>query len=287
MKLVDSQELRETLMHRILRRPHVLHAGFDEGVKSASHVVVLIHGLGRTSTMWQSIADTLSRESDDVRVIAVDLLGFGGSPKPSWQTYNAANQARSLHQTLRKLGIRQPVIIVGHSLGSLVAAEYTALFEGEVSHAILVSVPIYKQVPEKLFEKLPRRLFGESFYKGVLRNLRERQEIAKKLNYYGRRLKLFAPDFIVDDANVVGTMRSVEMAIENQQAYEHIMKLSIPVLLLYGRLDPFLIKKYYRALSRANANVSVASVVAGHEIVTNRRFSAAILRYIKRALSEQ
>lgn len=267
--------VREVVINRFLGVPQVLHAGFDEGAPAdqATVTIVLIHGLGRSSKMWQKIADKVCAIDPNVRVIAVDLLGFGDSPKPTWQTYNAKNQAKNLHATLRKLGVRGPLIIVGHSLGALVAAEFVTMYPKHIKRAFLLSAPIYRDVPDKLFERIPRRVFGENFYKGVMRNLRARQDMAQKLNRYGRRLKIFAPDFVVDEKNLLGTMRSVEMAIENQATYDHIKTITVPTTLMYGRLDPFLIKKYYRALSRANPNVSVASVVAGHEIANSRLFS--------------
>lgn len=272
-------DVRDAVVHRLLKRPHVLHAGFDVGASAADAAitVVLLHGLGRNATMWQKVAKKLCEHDRTVRVIALDLLGFGGSPKPAWQTYNAKNQARSLQVTLKKLGVNGPKIVVGHSLGALVATEYVTLYPKNVKKVYLLSAPIYRDVPAKLFEKIPRPFFNESFYRRVMRDLRDRQDVAQKLNLYGRKLKIFAPDFVVDEKNVLGTMRSVEMAIENQQTYDHIKSLTIPAVLMYGRLDPLLIKQYYRTLSRANKKVSVSSVVAGHELANSRLYSNRLI----------
>lgn len=273
--------LRETVIHRILRRAFVLHAGFDDGkIDAPQATIVFLHGLGRTSSMWAEIAERLLKNNPNIRVVAVDLLGFGDSARPSWQTYNAAMQAKSLRQTLRKLGIRQPVIVVGHSLGALVAAEYAWNYPKSVRNLLLVSAPIYRDEPRHIDRKLRRPILGEPFYKGVLKNLRLRQDLTKRLNTYGRRFKIFADDFVVDDKNILAVSRSIEMAIENQSTYDHILHMTLPTLLIYGRLDPFLIKKYYRQLSSRNPNVSVASVVAGHEISSNKRFSTKIIREI-------
>lgn len=280
--------LHEAVYHRLLKRPHVLHTGFDEGAtaKDARVTIVMLHGLGRNAMMWQQIADQLCARDSSLRVIAIDLLGFGASPKPAWQKYNATNQAKSLQATLKKLGVRGPKIIVGHSLGALVAAEYAALYPKNIMRVFLLSAPIFRDVPEKLFEKIPRRQFRENFYKRVMRDLRARQQVAQNLNLYGRKLKVFAPDFVVDEKNLLGTMRSVEMAIENQGAFDHIKTSPLPMLLMYGRLDPFVIKSHYKALTRANKNVSMTSVLAGHELAENRNFSRHLVKKILQVVDE-
>lgn len=235
--------LRDIVIHRILKRPHVLHAGFDDGRSDGAPVILFIRGLGRSSSIWVNIAAELGAGYPDARLIGVDLLGFGDSPKPVWQKYDATMQAKSLHQTVRKLGVTQPIIVVGHSLGALVSVEYARRFPEHVSELILVSAPIYKSEPDVILRGLKRPLIGEAFYKSVLRNLRKRQDLIQKLNYYLRRARLFEEAFVVDERNMLGVVRSVEMAIENQSTYEHLQEIAQPVQLIYGRFDPFIIQK--------------------------------------------
>lgn len=276
--------LRETLVHRILRRPHVLHAGFDSGEMESQRTVVFIHGLGRDSSIWQGVIDRLQDESAAVRYVGIDLLGFGDSPKPKWQRYDARMQARALRQTLKKLKIRGPVTVVGHSLGALVAVEYARAFPRTVNRLVLVSAPIYRSEPEVLLKFFKRPRLSERFYLSVLRNLRERQELTQNLNRYLRKARFFDPDFIVDQRNMLGVVRSIEMAIENQSAYEHIKELTQPIDFVYGKLDPYVIKKYYRGLARGHAERTVHSVAAGHEIATSRRLQQAVASCINRAV---
>jgi pimeloyl-ACP methyl ester carboxylesterase len=85
--------------------------------------LVLLHGIGSGSASWDGQLDALS---DSFRVIAWDAPGYGGSaplaePKPL-----AADYARVLADWLRRLEVAEPVV-VGHSLGAIVAAAYAQL----------------------------------------------------------------------------------------------------------------------------------------------------------------
>jgi cis-3-alkyl-4-acyloxetan-2-one decarboxylase len=80
-------------------------------------------------------------------VIVVDLLGFGDSPKPDWATYDARTQAQSLAKTLLGLGLTQRVVLVGHSMGSLVAVEFAKRYPALVKALVLCSPPLYNVDP--------------------------------------------------------------------------------------------------------------------------------------------
>lgn len=265
--------LRDKLVHKVLGIPHTLHVGVDRpGDDAQAPVIVFVHGLARTHKVWSRTIKMLPESS---RIIAVDLLGFGESPKPEWRKYNADEQALSLHATLRRRGVSGDVIIVGHSLGALVAIEYAKKYPGHLRSLILCSTPLYKSEPRYIFNKfkLPD---GETFYKSMLRNFREKPDFTKKLNYYARRAKFIDEDFVVDDKNMRSVVRSIEMAIENQSAFEWLIETKVPTSLVYGRLDPYVIKKYYRTLAKHNPHVSVYPVVAAHEINQSQAYADAV-----------
>lgn len=75
--------------------------------------VVLVHGLGTSAATWSRCADLLAPDHD---VLAVDLLGHGGSPVPDDPAeYTRDVVLRDLDEVLAVLE-RRPVL-VGHSLG--------------------------------------------------------------------------------------------------------------------------------------------------------------------------
>ncbi|MFJ8018525.1 alpha/beta fold hydrolase [Streptomyces sp. NPDC096339] len=77
--------------------------------------VVLLHGLGGSTAWWDPVLPALR----DLRVVRVDLLGHGGSAKPS-RGYGIAEQARRTGTVLDRLGVRRATV-VGHSTGGAVA----------------------------------------------------------------------------------------------------------------------------------------------------------------------
>ena len=265
--------LRDRIVHKVLGIPHTLHVGIDRPGSGASQpTLVFVHGLARTHRVWNA---TIKNLPADMRIISVDLLGCGNSPKPDWGKYNAEEQAISLHATLRKQKITGDIIIVGHSLGALVAIEYAKKYPTKLHSLILCSTPLYKSEPRYLLNKfkLPS---GETFYKYALRNLREKHDFTKKLNYYARRVKFIDSDFVVDDKNIRTVTRSIEMAIENQSAFDWLIQTNLPTSLVYGRVDPYVIKKYYKSIAKHNKNCTVYPVLAAHEINQNRAYAEAI-----------
>jgi pimeloyl-ACP methyl ester carboxylesterase len=87
----------------------------EEGPRSASPIV-LIHCFTCAINWWDGMIPILAH---DHRVIAVDLLGHGGSGKPS-SGYSIENQADLVAQALGRLGVRDAEV-VGHSLGGPVS----------------------------------------------------------------------------------------------------------------------------------------------------------------------
>lgn len=87
----------------------------DEGPRQGSPIV-LIHCFTCAIDWWDGMMPLLARNH---RVIAMDLLGHGGSEKPT-SGYSIPNQADLVAQALGKLGVREATV-VGHSLGGAVA----------------------------------------------------------------------------------------------------------------------------------------------------------------------
>ncbi len=87
----------------------------ESGPKTAAPIV-LIHCFTCAINYWDGMIPRLAREH---RVIAVDLLGHGGSEMPS-SGYSVPDQAAVVAEVLGKLGVRDATV-VGHSLGGPVA----------------------------------------------------------------------------------------------------------------------------------------------------------------------
>src|SRR5688572_3851361 len=96
--------------------------------------VLLVHGLGGSIESWSNNVDRLAKS---MRVIAVDLPGFGLSDKPK-MNYTIRFYREFVIQFLKQLQLGQ-VSIVGSSLGGQVAAEVAISRPSLVKKLVLTS----------------------------------------------------------------------------------------------------------------------------------------------------
>lgn len=79
---------------------------------------VLVHGIMSDHRAWHRVGQELVDQG--FRVIAVDLAGHGGSPRS--RRYSLTAWADDVVETLQPLLSSRPDLIMGHSLGALVAS---------------------------------------------------------------------------------------------------------------------------------------------------------------------
>lgn len=102
--------------------------------------VVLVHGLGSDANDWLPVARDLAR---DHRVVLVELPGHGLSPMT---TPFALEQAMlALDRAIAEQS-REPVVLVGHSVGGLVAASEALHSPSRVRALVLVETALAPQM---------------------------------------------------------------------------------------------------------------------------------------------
>lgn len=100
---------------------NILERATDDPSTPPEQTVVLIHGNVSSSLFWQEIMQDLP---SDLRVIAVDLRGFGGSEHtPVDATRGVRDFSDDVHATLEALGI-PTAHLVGWSMGGGVVMQY-------------------------------------------------------------------------------------------------------------------------------------------------------------------
>lgn len=91
--------------------------------------VVMSHGYGVPGFMFQQIAQMLA--DDGYKVLIFDHFGHGFSDRPN-KPFNSDFFNREVTELLQALEITEPVILIGQSMGAMIASNYT------VTHSKLV-----------------------------------------------------------------------------------------------------------------------------------------------------
>jgi pimeloyl-ACP methyl ester carboxylesterase len=95
--------------------------------------VVLLHGMNFGGFYFSGPIEALRKEG--FRVIAPDQIGFGRSSKPIIP-YNFHDWAANTRKLLQTLGVDKAVI-VGHSMGGMLAARFSSSYPDVVERAVL------------------------------------------------------------------------------------------------------------------------------------------------------
>lgn len=103
--------------------------------------LVLIHGFGAASGHWRRNAASLVEAG--WCVYAIDLVGFGASSQPGHQRHRPLDNrlwARQLQAFLEQV-VQGPAVLVGNSLGSLVAVTCAVFFPVWVAGVVAAPLP--------------------------------------------------------------------------------------------------------------------------------------------------
>jgi pimeloyl-ACP methyl ester carboxylesterase len=97
--------------------------------------VVLLHGIGSRARSFVPLIEALDPRFS---VLAWDAPGYGDSPPLTVETPDASDYAAALNRLLAELDISR-CILVGHSLGALIAARLAVVSPNRVATLALVS----------------------------------------------------------------------------------------------------------------------------------------------------
>ena len=109
---------------------------FTRELGQGNRLLAFLPGLANTTRYWESRVTPLAT---DHRLLLIDPLGFGNSPKP-WTTYTVDRHVAELHRVLESRG---PVTLVGHSLGAILAIAYASRFPADVRGLVLIGLPVF------------------------------------------------------------------------------------------------------------------------------------------------
>lgn len=101
----------------------------------AGATALLVHGMPTSAFLWRRLQALLASE---LRLVALDLLGFGRSDKPERRDLSLGTQADLVARYALALGMG-PVTLVGHDWGAAVAQVVAARYPGVLAGLVLVS----------------------------------------------------------------------------------------------------------------------------------------------------
>ena len=204
--------------------------------KGRGQPVVFLHGIASTGENWRQVADML--DDKHYRVIVLDLLGFGDSPRPDWMQYSVDDHAKAVVTSLRRLRTRRPAILVGHSMGSLVAAHIAEKYPRKVKQLILYQMPVYAD-----FQYLHTKDLRRQAYMSVFKYLAEHPKVTL---WYARLLGRTASrmvGFVLNEQTWQPFELSLRNTIMQQQSVHRLRRLKMPTDVVYGRYDPLVIRR--------------------------------------------
>ena len=106
----------------------------DSGPREAP-AILLLHGFGASLQAWDDWAPALEK---NLRVLRIDIPGFGLSGPAVNQDYSDAADVAHVIALLDQLGMQQ-VIVAGHSMGGRIAWNLAAAHPERVSKLVLLS----------------------------------------------------------------------------------------------------------------------------------------------------
>jgi 2-hydroxy-6-oxonona-2,4-dienedioate hydrolase len=131
---------------------------YDEYGGDKQNHILLIDGLGSSSTVWSDIPEALS---EHFHTLTVDLIGFGESDKPELN-YTISYFVQFIKSFLKEIGIKNEdkIIIVGHSLGGYIASDYAIKNPEKIENLVIDSSGMVER-PTPL---------SEEYLDGILQN---------------------------------------------------------------------------------------------------------------------
>jgi pimeloyl-ACP methyl ester carboxylesterase len=231
--------------------------------------LILLHGFGASIGHWRHNLEVLGTHHT---VYALDMLGFGASEKAT-ANYSVELWVEQVYEFWRAF-IRQPVILVGNSIGSLISLVAAAAHPDMVQGIVMMSLPD----PTLELEALP------TFLHPVVRGIKSivaSPLLLKPLFKYVRQpgvlrrwsgLAYAHPEAITDELIDIlagppqdrGSTRAfialfkASISSEFSPSVKKILpNLTIPMLLIWGRKDKFVPPNLASEFAKYNAKLEI------------------------------
>ena len=208
--------------------------------------VVIIHGIASDSSAYSRALEYLEGREvlSGVRFVTFDLLGAGKSLISDELEYNYDEELEALHNSIEKLNVNTPLVLVGHSLGTFIVTRYACAYKDDVSRLILISPPVYT----------PADLEHPDFKKGM--------------EAFDASVKAKNPDYLNSKA-YQNLMKNIVMDKDNYDVLSH---LGVPTVLIYGVHDQLIASYNIPGILKINPDYLSAIKTDGRHSVTSDKY---------------
>lgn len=238
----------------------------ETGNTSSSTTVVFLHGLAGSIHYWDDYVAALEGRYN---VLRMDLLGFGGSPE-SPIGYTPSIHCASIKETLDTLGVNANIILVGHSMGALLALRYATIYPRGITKLFLLGPPVFQDDKQAKQHVTKSKKSLQYLYYGPTSKLlctlwcRQLRPLSKRLApwYIKSVPKIVAADSVLHSWQSYS--ESLNKVIERQTvAIDLNLVPTIPVAIIYGRQESPVIIRNITSLPTF-PNVIITSLAGGH-----------------------
>lgn len=266
--------------------------------------VVFLHGgPGQGSAHFEALAGPYMERG--LRMVYYDQRGSGLSERPVNRDYAFATMVDDIEALRRELGVPK-LALIGHSFGSVLALEYAAKYRDNVSSVIIVAGVWDTQVQcplrlARLAELRPdvyARVRDDTLAQdGSRRNtcdieLRARNGLGDDRRRYDLQT-VFPDSTVATRIDSVNTARHVVYGIEinraitgdvNRYRFTQFGRLTMPVLVIAGRLDGAVLPAGLRALAQKLPHAQYVEFErSGHFVYLDEpdRFAKEVTAFIR------
>jgi 2-hydroxy-6-oxonona-2,4-dienedioate hydrolase len=263
---INAQTPKEITIYG--QKIHYIEAG------SGATNVILLHGLGGSSQVWQFNIGPLAEK---YHVFVPDQIGFGKSDKP-FVNYRIRTYVDFLDQFYKQLKIERATL-VGNSMGGWIAAIYAAAYPERVDKLVLADAGGY--APPKDFDT--RAFFA------LNPTTREGMKVLSARVFYN---KAFLSDAAIDQAMAARlaagdgfTIKSItESIIRGEDFLDDLVKtIKHPTLIVWGREDGLIpLSEGERFHKDITGSTMIVFDHCGHvpNIEKAGEFNAAVIKFL-------
>lgn len=222
----------------------------------ARAVILLAHGLGEHGGRYQGFADFFGERG--ISVVAPDHLGHGASGGDRTHVHSFDEYLQPLDE-LRELIVGWypglPCILIGHSMGGLIAARYLLDHQSQFAAAALSGAALQAAEPPSAFAMFLARLFSRWLPKmGML------QLDATQISRDPEVVQDYLEDPLVHNGKASARL-VVELFKEMERVERDQDKITLPIFVMHGSADAMTTSAgsdaYYRGVSSSDKDLKI------------------------------